>query len=118
MFTKITTGYFYDTDPHRIPLVKPHSRLGSQKAGLNRRDADRTHIVFGNPMGRLGGSIWEIATAANYRGNHPATMPEELVRRCLAVSCPENGLVLDPFAGAGTTALVAAQMGLRAIDLL
>jgi len=29
--------------------------------------------------------------------------------RCLLASWPENGLVLDPFGGAGTTALVSRQ---------
>jgi DNA modification methylase len=44
-------------------------------------------------------------------------MPEELVRKCLPVSCPENGLVLDPFGGAGTTALVARELGHRCISI-
>jgi DNA modification methylase len=44
-------------------------------------------------------------------------MPPELVRRCLAVSCPDNGLVLDCFGGAGTTALVALTLGHRAISI-
>ena len=29
--------------------------------------------------------------------------PDELVSRCLDIGCPENGVVLDPFAGSGTT---------------
>jgi DNA modification methylase len=65
-------------------------------------------------MGRSSGSVWEIAPSS-FQGVHTATMPEELVRRCLLISCPENGLVLDPFGGAGTTALVALKLGHRAI---
>jgi DNA modification methylase len=117
MFSKTRNGYHYDPDPHRIPLVNPFSRLNRQKTGLNRRDGNRTQTVFGNPLGRLGGSVWEISPAAHYRGSHGATMPEELVRRCLAASCPEGGTVLDPFGGAGTTALVAAQMGFQTIGI-
>jgi DNA modification methylase len=44
-------------------------------------------------------------------------MPPELVRRCLLISCPEGGAVLDCFGGAGTTALVALQLGHRAISV-
>ena len=54
---------------------------------------------------------------SSYRCNHGNTMPEKLVRRMLLVSCPENGLVLDPFGGARTTALVALQLGHRAISI-
>jgi DNA modification methylase len=44
-------------------------------------------------------------------------MSEALVRRFLLASCPENSVVLDPFGGAGTTALVALQLGRRAISI-
>lgn len=54
--------------------------------------------------------VWEIATAA-FRDAHFATFPPELVERCLLAGCPAGGLVLDPFGGAGTTAMVADQMG-------
>jgi DNA modification methylase len=38
-----------------------------------------------------------------------ALFPDELVRRCLEIGCPEGGLVLDPFTGSGTTMRVALQ---------
>jgi site-specific DNA-methyltransferase (cytosine-N4-specific) len=116
MFTKRRNGYHYDGDPIRVPLIRPYSTAGRKKPGLYRRDYDRTERVWSNPMGRSGGSVWEI-TPANYRGGHAATMPPELVRRCLLVSCPENCLVLDCFGGAGTTGLVALQLGHRAISI-
>lgn len=58
-------------------------------------------------------AVWEIATAA-FRDAHFATFPPELVQRCLEAGCPPKGLVLDPFGGAGTTALVADHLGLDA----
>ena len=36
--------------------------------------------------------------------------PESLVETCLRAGCPEDGLVLDPFLGSGTTALVARRL--------
>ena len=58
--------------------------------------------------------VWEIGKTS-YRGAHFATFPPELVARCLAAGCPEGGVVLDPFAGAGTTGLVALQTGRSAV---
>lgn len=53
-------------------------------------------------------SVWEINTKP-YKGAHFATYPTELVEPCILAGCPPNGTVLDPFLGAGTTALVAQQ---------
>ena len=55
--------------------------------------------------------VWEMATRA-FKDAHFATFPPELVERCLKAGCPKGGKVLDPFGGAGTTALVADRMGL------
>jgi len=55
--------------------------------------------------------VWNVATAA-FREAHFATFPPELAERCLLAGCPKGGAVLDPFGGAGTTALVADRMGL------
>lgn len=46
---------------------------------------------------------------------HPTQKPEGIVEPLLRYSCPRGGLVLDPFAGSGTTLLVARQLGMRAI---
>lgn len=54
---------------------------------------------------------WIMGTAP-FSEAHFATFPPELVERCLAAGCPKGGSVLDPFGGAGTTALVADQMQL------
>lgn len=55
--------------------------------------------------------VWPIATRP-FSEAHFATFPPELAERCLLAGCPAGGTVLDPFGGAGTTALVADRMGL------
>lgn len=55
-------------------------------------------------------SVWTIATHA-FVGAHFATMPEELARRCVLAGSRRGGVVLDPFAGAGTTGVVAKEAG-------
>lgn len=44
-------------------------------------------------------------------GKHPAQKPEQLLERCLRMACPIGGRALDPFAGSGTTAAAALQLG-------
>lgn len=59
-------------------------------------------------------AVWEMSTAA-FSEAHFATFPPELVERAIKAGCPENGLVLDPFGGAGTTGLVADRLQRNAI---
>ncbi len=51
-------------------------------------------------------SVWTIATKP-FKGAHFATFPMDLIEPCVLAGCPEDGVVLDPFAGSGTTGLVA-----------
>lgn len=51
-------------------------------------------------------SVWKVSTHS-YREAHFATYPPELIKPCIIAGCPENGTVLDPFGGSGTTAEVA-----------
>lgn len=54
-------------------------------------------------------SVWTVNTMP-YKDAHFATFPERLITDCIKAGCPENGIVLDPFSGAGTTALVARKL--------
>ena len=51
-------------------------------------------------------SVWTVNTKP-FKESHFATFPEELIAPCILAGCPKEGVVLDPFMGAGTTALVA-----------
>jgi DNA modification methylase len=55
-------------------------------------------------------SVWTVATHP-YAGAHFATFPPKLIEPCILAGCPEGGTVLDPFAGAGTTGMVALRHG-------
>jgi DNA modification methylase len=59
-------------------------------------------------------SVWTIATAP-FKGSHFAVFPPKLIEPCIKAGCPEGGTVLDPFAGSGTTGLVARNLGRHAI---
>lgn len=66
------------------------------------------------PTERNKRSVWTVPTHS-FKGAHFATYPPDLIRPCILAGSPRGGLVLDPFGGAATTAMVAMQEGRRAI---
>jgi DNA modification methylase len=52
--------------------------------------------------------VWFITTEVS-KEKHYAMFPQRLIMPCLLCGCPENGIVLDPFMGGGTTAVVAVK---------
>ena len=81
-------------------------------AGFNDRWAQRETRA----MARNARSVWSIATQPR-RENHFAAFPDELAGRCIRAGSPWGGAVFDPFAGRGTTLIVAAQLGRSAIGI-
>ena len=63
----------------------------------------------GQISGRNKRSVWTVTTKP-YKEAHFATYPEKLCATPIKAGCPENGIVLDPFFGAGTTGLVARNL--------
>jgi DNA modification methylase len=61
-------------------------------------------------------SVWGVATSP-FPEAHFATFPPEIPETCIKAGCPENGTVLDPFNGAGTTGLVATRLGRNYIGI-
>lgn len=55
-------------------------------------------------------SVWNIPTVGS-KYHHFATFPPKLVEPCILAGSKIGGIVLDPFAGTGTTGVVAAQHG-------
>ena len=55
-------------------------------------------------------SVWSVSTK-HFKGAHFATFPHDLIEPCILAGCPIDGVVLDPFAGIGTTAGVAQALG-------
>jgi DNA modification methylase len=66
--------------------------------------------------GRNKRSVWSITTQ-NFPGAHFAVFPEEIPRLAILAGCPEDGVVLDPFSGSGTTGKVALKLGRNYIGI-
>ena len=86
----------------------------------NQTGSDRVPGKKNGNMKAVGGlkrnkrSVWTVTTKP-FKGAHFATFPYDLIEPCVLAGCPEGGTVLDPFGGAGTTALVANNHNRNAI---
>ena len=66
------------------------------------------------------GDVWDIgviAPVARERTGYPSQKPETLLARIVAALSAPGDLVLDPYAGSGTTLAVAAKMGRRFVGI-
>ncbi len=112
--------YYYDAAAVKTPTTGNAHRRGS---GLGPKSAAATHVVgriranreFCSSVTELVDernlrTVWSINVACNTEA-HFATFPEALVVPCILAGSRAGDLVLDPFAGAGTTGRVAEALG-------
>lgn len=76
---------------------------------------DKNGNVIGNGSANKK-SVWTVTTKP-YKEAHFATFPEALIVDCIKAGCPVDGIVLDPFMGAGTTAIVARKLNRNFIGI-
>ena len=69
-----------------------------------------------HPLGKNPGDVWAVNTMP-FRGAHFATFNEDLLVIPITAACPTKGTVLDIFAGSGTTAKVARDLGRNSISI-
>ena len=55
-------------------------------------------------------SVSRIHAEDPERVNHPTQKPLEIIERIIKASCPERGIVFDPFMGSGTTAVACVKL--------
>ena len=67
-------------------------------------------------LGRNNRCVWDVPTKP-LKCKHRAAFPEQLIETPIRAGCPENGIVLDPFMGSGTTAIVAQRLGRRYLGI-
>ena len=67
-----------------------------------------------HPQGKNPGDLWIMKTAKSSE-KHFSLFPEELPKMAILSCCPLDGIVLDPFAGSGTTGKVAQELGRKSI---
>lgn len=124
--------YFYDADAVREPHVtftaESRMRGGRNHFGKangtpeNGKNKGNTNLHTGrwdqafHPLGRNKRTVWNIPLS-KFRDAHFAVFPEQLVDICIRAGTAVGDLVLDPFMGSGTTAIVARRLGRHFLGL-
>jgi len=102
--------YYYDADAIKEETGReagaPRIFGAKKQEGTLRQDIGREFVDDGTRNKR---SVWTVTTKP-YSGAHFATFPQDLIEPCIKAGCRPNGIVLDPFMGAGTTAIVARKL--------
>ena len=93
---------------------KTAASLGRSPGWRSRQNPSFSASVNDLVMRRNKRSVWTVAQEP-FKESHFATFPTKLVSPCILAGCPKGGLVLDPFAGAGTTGLVADRLERNAV---
>lgn len=96
-YTKSKTNFTFNSD--KIRIESERQRLGDPRAC---------------PHGRVPGDVWTIPRLvgnARERTPHVCQMPEAVIDRIVRASSDPGDMVLDPFAGSGTTLAVAKKLG-------
>ncbi len=107
--------YYYDSDAIREPLAasslnRLNQDIKNQKGSTRGNGGMKSNgnmKAVGNKETRNKRNVWTVTTKP-FKGAHFATFPKDLIETCIKAGCPEDGIVLDPFGGAGTTGIVAS----------
>lgn len=102
--------------------VRRLSRIAGRIGGSKAERAERRELRDSKGLapytwtpdaaGPVGGTVVEAArNIGSERVDHPSQKPETVMAYLVALACPPGGTVLDPFAGSGTTAVVALRSG-------
>ena len=109
--------YFFDAEAIAEPALQtlgdPKNVCQHKQEAINQNTTGTLGTNSGRQT-RNRRNVWTIASSP-CKESHYAIMPPELARLCIAAGSPVNGLVLDPFCGAGTTGKVAGREGRKFI---
>lgn len=103
--------YYYDYQAIKEPAVTKATVRDKNKEGYQADYAkgdrfSKGERVYGADGMRNKRDVWNVNTKP-CKEAHFATYPDTLIEPCILAGCPEGGVVLDPFMGAGTTGMVA-----------
>jgi len=119
--------YVFNLDPIRVPQLYPGKRHSARKG-------EKAGKPSGNPLGKNPSDFWTFSADSCFNENpiweipnvkakhpeytiHPCQFPHELAERCVLAFSNAGDIVLDPFVGAGTSAVAAIKAGRKIIGI-
>lgn len=113
---------YFDSDAVRKPIG---DWVESRLRNLGQNDTSRHNSVNASGFGRdiskwvgkqtvLPSNVITLPLVGKNKG-HPAVFPVDLPLFFIKLLCPEEGLVIDPFGGSGTTGIAALSAGRRCV---
>jgi site-specific DNA-methyltransferase (adenine-specific) len=83
-------------------------------------DSGKYVVRYEEPNGKPCSDVWQIPIInpmSKERTGYPTQKPLALLHRIIKASCPEGGVVLDPFCGCATTCVAAQQLGRKWVGI-
>ncbi|MEW6607021.1 MAG: site-specific DNA-methyltransferase [bacterium] len=99
-----TKNYYFNIDAVRIPYDAETKKARTRSIFVGKKWLE----IGYNPKDLW--SVTRIHAEDPERENHPTQKPLEIIERIIKASCPEEGIVLDPFMGTGTTAVACIKI--------
>jgi site-specific DNA-methyltransferase (adenine-specific) len=119
MLTKHESDFYFNADAVKEEAVVGAGVQYGPYGGIKRAGGDnasysgRIAVSSGTRRKR---DVW-FETTSRCKEAHFAPYPESIVEYCIKAGCPEDGTVLDPFSGTGTTMRVASKLGRKFIGI-
>ena len=110
-----SNDYYFDVDAvkQKRKIIAPYKENGQPKDWEETDDGNFRLTHPSNFWDDISVPYWSMPENTD----HPTQKPEKLIAKLILASCPENGIVLDPFLGSGTTSVVAKKLGRQYIGI-
>jgi site-specific DNA-methyltransferase (adenine-specific) len=107
--------YFFNVDAvkQKRKVIAPYRENGKPKDWEETEEGNFRLTYPGNFWDDISIPYWSMPENTD----HPTQKPEKLTAKLILASCPINGIVLDPFLGSGTTAVVAKKLGRKYVGI-
>ena len=105
---KNPNDYYFDIEAVKIrrKVIAPYRQDGQPKDWEATREGNFRMTHPSNFWDDITVPYWSMPENTD----HPTQKPEKLIAKLILASCPEGGLVFDPFLGSGTTSVVAKKL--------
>jgi site-specific DNA-methyltransferase (adenine-specific) len=107
--------YYFNIDAvkQKRRVIAPYRKNGKPRDWEETEDGNFRLTCPSNFWDDISIPFWSMPENTD----HPTQKPEKLIAKLLLASCPENGIVLDPFLGSGTTSVVAKKLGRKYVGI-